>query len=88
MLVCSQAKLQCPGVKRLSDWPETDAYGDPCAVWMCDSNGLSKKARMAPPMSMRNSEDGTKLWAAFLLGRGITWALSSQWWLGAWPEPR
>ena len=50
------------------DWPETDEYGDPCEVWLCDGQGLSNQARMATPLNMRQSDDGTKLWADFMLG--------------------
>ena len=50
------------------DWPETDEHGDPCEVWLCDGQGLSNQARMATPLNMRQSADGTKLWADFMLG--------------------
>lgn len=50
------------------DWPETDEYGNPCEVWLCDGEGLSNQARMATPLNKRQSEDGTKLWADFMLG--------------------
>lgn len=52
------------------DWPETDECGEPCEVWLCDGHGLSNQARMATPLNMRQSEDGTKLWADFMLGHG------------------
>ena len=52
------------------DWPETNEYGEPCEVWLCDERGLSNQARMSTPLNMRQSEDGTKLWADFMLGHG------------------
>lgn len=45
------------------DWPETDEYGEPCEVWLCDGQGFSNQARTATPLNKRQSEDGTKLWA-------------------------
>jgi hypothetical protein len=49
------------------DWPETDEYGEPCEVWLCDGKGLSNQAKTATPLNMRQSEDGTKVWADFML---------------------
>lgn len=50
------------------DWPETDAYGEPCEVWLCDGAGLSNQVRMATPLNMRRSENGAKEWADLMLG--------------------
>lgn len=52
------------------DWPETDEYGDPCEVWVCDGKGLSNQARMATPLNMRRSKDDKTVWADFMLGHG------------------
>lgn len=52
------------------DWPETDEFGEPCEVWLCDGQGLSNQALMATPLNMRQSEDKTKVWADFMLGHG------------------
>jgi hypothetical protein len=51
-------------------WPETDEYGEPSEVWLCDSNGLSNPVIAATPLNMRRSEDGSKLWADFMLEHG------------------
>ena len=51
-------------------WPETDEYGEPCEVWLGDSNGLSNQVIAATPLNMRRSEDGSKLWADFMLEHG------------------
>ena len=52
----------------IRDWPETDEYGEPCEVWICNGSGLSKHARRATPLNLRGSEDGKKVWADFMLG--------------------
>lgn len=49
------------------DWPETDEFGEPCEVWLCDRQGLSNQAIMATPLNMRQSGDKTKVWADFML---------------------
>jgi hypothetical protein len=49
------------------DWPETDEYGEPCEVWLSDSKGLSNPVIAATPLNMRRSEDGSKVWADFML---------------------
>lgn len=51
----------------IRDWPETDEYGDPCEVWLCGADGLSNQARHATPLNKRRSEDGSKVWADFML---------------------
>lgn len=55
-------------LKRLiADWPETDEHGDPCEVWLGDGHGLSSQAKEAGPLNSRESEDGSKKWADFML---------------------
>jgi len=60
MTVTELKKLVC-------DWPETDEYGEPCEVWLCDSRGLSNQAKRAGALNRRQNEDGSKLWADFIL---------------------
>lgn len=31
--------------KMIRDWPETDEYGEPCEVWLCDGNDLGNQER-------------------------------------------
>ena len=52
----------------IRDWPETDEHGEPCEVWLCNGAALSNQAMMATPLNMRWSEDGSKVWADFMLG--------------------
>ncbi len=53
--------------KLVRDWPETDEYGDPCEVWLCDARGLSNQAKRAGALNRRQNDDGSKLWADFIL---------------------
>ena len=48
-------------------WPETDEYGDPCEVWLGDAQGLSNQAKRAGALNRRQNEDGSKIWADFIL---------------------
>lgn len=50
------------------DWPETDEFGEPCEVWLCDDQGFSNQVRMVTPLNWRQSEDKTKAWADLMLG--------------------
>jgi hypothetical protein len=55
-------------LKRLvADWPETDAWGEPCEVWIGSRDGTSNVVREVWPLNRRESEDGTKRWADLLL---------------------
>ena len=55
-------------LKRLIvDWPETDEYGVPCEVWLGDGRGLSNVVKEASPLNSRESEDGSRNWADFML---------------------
>ena len=51
----------------LINWPDTDEYGDPCEVWIGDSQGLSNPVFRAEPLNKRQNEDGSKLWADLIL---------------------
>ncbi|MDD5370831.1 MAG: hypothetical protein PHQ40_17250 [Anaerolineaceae bacterium] len=56
----------------LRDWPETDEHGNPCSVLVCDSDGISHPVSMAKPLTMRKSEDGSKVWADFMFGHNAS----------------
>ena len=51
----------------IADWPETNEYGDPCEVWLGNGIGLSNMAKVASSLNSRESEDGSKKWADFML---------------------
>ena len=51
----------------IAHWAETDEHGDPCKVWLGDGRGLSNMAKEASPLNSRESEDGNKKWADFML---------------------
>lgn len=51
--------------KLIKDWPETDRYGDPCEVWVCDRTGLTNQVSEVSVLNRRADED--KEWADILL---------------------
>lgn len=51
----------------IKDWPEEDANGNPCEVWIGDKEGTSNQVKEIWPLNMRESEDGSKKWADILL---------------------
>lgn len=50
------------------EWPETDEFGDPCEVWLCDQSGLSNQARMLTPLNLRVSSCRQAASADLMLG--------------------
>lgn len=52
----------------IRDWPETDANGEPCEVWMETGENLSGMVCSVVPLNYRVGEDG-RVWADVLFGR-------------------
>ncbi len=72
-------KPSCPEKKRFQNgmtvkelkeavlnWPETDENGDPCEVWIGDSDMCANAAKGITPLNHRKSDEGV-VWADILL---------------------
>ena len=51
----------------LEDWPEIDAYGNPCEVWVYVGAGISAPITMAETLNRRQKDAGLE-WADLMLG--------------------